>query len=255
VFQIIYVMAYLGMFSVGSQAFGMKDQARQILVDCLQTCDSFAMVQFRVSSSRPQIHSFYGLVTMNKLDDKIFSDSERLKSFGDINTRYNGYTPLHILIDRPDATIDQVKVLFKCGAKTDIPVVVKKEKPGAIEVCPTHHVGFNFLGDTPPGQQGNPKPYCGNPDVVRYVFQKMLKKKIKEAIEAAKLKNKLEQESEGFFIARLPRVRDNWPEMKHDEAREHLRRSVKDYKEFELFVSNLTPEALDVFLKMQKMTS
>ena len=42
--------------------------------------------------------------------------------------------------------------------------------------------------------------------------------------------------------------------MGEDEAREHLKESVKDQKEFELFVSNLPSGAFEVLLSMQKMT-
>jgi len=240
--QIMHVMAYLGLFSMVSQAFGSMD-------------DNFAMVQFGTNSSRPQIHSFYGLVTMNKLDDKIFSDPERLKLFGDINTRYRGYTPLHILINRSDATIQQVKTLFKCGADLDIPAVI--DIPGRRrQIWGADKINFIFTGETPEEYSENRhfKQHSGNPEVRYYIFEKMLKQKIKKTIDPVQLKNKREKESEEFFIEPSPRVQDNWPEMSDDEAREHLKASIKDQKEFELFVSNLPSGAFDVFLSMQKMT-
>lgn len=70
----------------------------------------------------------------------------------------------------------------------------------------------------------------------------------------ARLKNKLEKEGDGFFIVPSSCVQHDWPEMSEEEAREHLKASVKDQKELELFVSNLSPKAFDVFLKMQKVT-
>ncbi len=241
-FQKMYVIVYVGLFSTVGQVFGMYG--------------SCSMVQSNTSKQKPQVHSFYDLVSMQKMDNKIFSNDEKLELFEDINVRYDGYTPLQLLIDRPDATVKQVKVLLDHGADINIPAVVRLNGQRQI-LWGSYKMGIAFTGQTPPhtyGDNNSFEQYCGNPEVIRYIFRIMVKQDIKKTIEIARLENRLERDGEEFFILPSSHEQDNWPEMSDDEARKHLNESVKDQKEFESFVSNLSSGAFDVFLKMQKMT-
>ena len=168
--QKMHVVACVSLFSMMGQVFGSM-------------YGSFSMVRLDTKQPKPQIHSFHDLVTMNKMDDNIFSNDEKLQSFGDINTRYEGYTPLQLLIDRPDATVKQVKILLDYGADLNIPALINLPQQGYV-LWGSHKMGID-IGETPPHLYGNNKKfqeYCGNPEVVRYVFRKMFKEGFEKAI-------------------------------------------------------------------------
>jgi hypothetical protein len=258
-------MAYLGLsFTMGNvfaaefitgSAFGAEK------------CSPSGMVVLYSSIRKVQPRSFHDLVTALRLDHKVFSDSETLKGFGDINTRYNGCTPLHMLIARPDATIEQVKALLDRGANLNIPALVKIS--GQHQAWSSHKMGFTDTGASPITAYNENKiifnQYRGNPKVINYIFDEMVMQGIQEKIKRAKWENQLQIVDEGAGVIILPRrcpkpckqsktcpTQDCWPKMAEDEAREFLKESVKDQKEFELFVQNLGAGAFEVFLKMQE---
>jgi hypothetical protein len=195
--------------------------------------------------------SFYDLVRAPKLNDMIFFDAERLKCFGDINTRYNGYTPLHTLIMRPDATIQHIKALLDRGANIHIPVLVKTMR-GQTEAWDSYRAGCDLIGITPDENKKILNQYYGNSEVMQYIFQVMVGQKIEEQISKARRDNRLKEEDEGFCIAQIPCKRRNWAEMGDDEARELLKEKAKDRKEYERLLENLSPRAFEAFLKMEE---
>ena len=200
--------------------------------------------------SAPQ--SFYDLVTRPELDKSTFANPERLKCFGDINTRYCGYTPLHILIKRSDATIEQVKALLDRGANVNMPLVIKT--PCGFVSWDSYTIGFAERGASPVSSISIMNSQWYNREIASYIFCVMLEQKITKEIEQAKQANKLICTDAALGVIIPPRdcVTHSWPEMPEDEARVLLHESTRDQRELELFVKNLSSGAFDVFLKMQE---
>lgn len=192
--------------------------------------------------------SFHSLVRTKQLDDKQFSDIEGLKTkFRDINVRKDGMTPLQVLVTRPDAKVDHVQALLACGANPDIPALVKVKGGNQWYQQNTYSRGLAFI--LSPAQEQYYQ-YYGNKDVMNYLFDVMLEQKVQQAIQQAWRENRISEcDNEVIILPQLNHQHD-WVEIDSKQARNLLKESIKDQRELEVFLRNLSSEVLVEFLQM-----
>ena len=136
------------------------------------------------SDRRPSLYesfSFHALVSADQVDTDALRN-EGKKYYGINSWDRFGDTPLHILVKRPDATIDQVKAMINGGADPTI----KFYRCGYgcdfdEEGSDVHTEGIRLRGDSGvETSHENSNQYFGNKKVMRYLFRYMVLKKLEE---------------------------------------------------------------------------
>jgi len=175
-------------------------------------------------------YSFHSLVTAEKLDNKVLLNINELKkNYVGINWQDSseGCTALHRLVMRPDATIEQVKVLLKLGADPEIRTHARKNDWGNVVLG--DNVYKNGIKD---GYQSSiegvteKNKYYGNKDVMGSIFRVILSRRLTKAMLEEVQKCGIHKQEEGFSFSRPELVQTKWEIATEDEAR-NLLRSMK----------------------------
>jgi hypothetical protein len=125
--------------------------------------------------------TFYSLVTAEKLDNRLLIENNA--GYCLVNGRHgdDGKTPLHLLVERKDATIQQVEALLKRGANPRICTRAKIQNNGDFMFGDNvYQNSFKCKGNSPQEMDSDEDLYHGNKEVRNYIFCVMLYKKLFE---------------------------------------------------------------------------